>query len=78
MKLCKILIIGIFAIFSFNVSAQQNQTVPAEVWMCEYNQGYSIDDVRKVSSDVQKFANKNGMKSAQWIFTTFMGDMNPN
>ena len=52
--------------------------MPAEVWMCELNQGYSMDDVRKVSSDVQKFAKKNDMKSAQWIFTTFMGDMNPN
>ena len=78
MKLYKILTIGILTFVSFNALAQQNSTVPAEVWMCELNQGYSMDDVRKVSSDVQKFAKKNDMKSAQWIFTTFMGDMNPN
>ena len=78
MKLYKILTIGILTFVSFNTLAQQNSTVPAEVWMCELNQGYSMDDVRKVSSDVQKFAKKNDMKSAQWIFTTFMGDMNPN
>ena len=78
MKLYKILTIGILTFVSFNTLAQQNSTVPAEIWMCELNKGYSIDDVRKVSSDVQKFAKNNDMKSAQWIFTTFMGDMNPN
>ena len=78
MKLYKILIVGILTFISFNTLAQQNSTVPAEIWMCELNQGYTIDDVRKVSSDVQKFAKQNDMKSGQWIFTTFMGDMNPN
>ena len=34
MKLYKILIVGILTFISFNTLAQQNSTVPAEIWMC--------------------------------------------
>ena len=62
-------------VFSQNVGST---TVPAEAWFCEIKDGYTMDDIREVSKGVEAFSKKTGMKGSQFIFTTFMGEMNPN
>tara|TARA_S200000501_G_C20472643_1_gene590169 strand:+ start:81 stop:548 length:468 start_codon:yes stop_codon:yes gene_type:complete len=48
---------------------------PVEVWTCNLNEGKTIEDVRNVSSMVSKVTAKEGIATAQWIFTPFTGDM---
>ena len=79
MQLFKILTTTFITIFSLN-SFSQNvsmSTFPAEIWYCEINEGFTIDDVREVSMGVKKFSEENGMKGTQYLTTTFMGSMNP-
>ena len=79
MQLFKILTTTFITIFSLN-SFSQNvsmSTFPAEIWYCEINEGFTMDDVREVSMGVKKFSEENGMKGTQYLTTTFMGSMNP-
>ena len=66
-------------IFSLNSFSQNTgaTTFPAEIWYCEINEGFSMQDVRDVSMGVKKFSEENGMKGTQYLTTTFMGSMNP-
>ena len=68
----------ILMISGMSFSQDSSAPVPAEMWLCELNEGFTLADVRQVSKDVEAFSEKNGMTGGQWIFTTFMGDMNPN
>tara|TARA_B100001057_G_scaffold245759_1_gene246082 strand:+ start:250 stop:657 length:408 start_codon:yes stop_codon:yes gene_type:complete len=80
MKIIKLFLILFATLSSINLFAQNtsNATVPAEAWFCEINEGYSMKDIRAVSKGVEENGRKNGLKSSQFIFTTFMGPMNPN
>jgi len=79
MQLFKILTTTFITIFSLNSFSQNVSmaTFPAEIWYCEINEGFTMDDVREVSMGVKKFSEENGMKGTQYLTTTFMGSMNP-
>ena len=79
MQLLKILTTTFITIFSLNIFSQNvsMSTFPAEIWYCEINEGFTMDDVREVSMGVKKFSEENGMKGTQYLTTTFMGSMNP-
>ena len=79
MNLFKFTLSTFFILFSLNSLSQNvgSATVPAEIWYCEINDGFTMDDVRDVSYGVEKFSKENGMKGSQFLFTTFMGPMNP-
>ena len=80
MKIIKYISVLIITLLSINLFAQNTSstTVPAEAWFCEINEGFSMDDIRAVSKGVEESGKKTGLKSSQFIFTTFMGPMNPN
>ena len=66
------------ALSSFPVFADnhaQSAMAPVEVWTCNLNEGKTIEDVRTVSQMVSKVSAKEGIPTAQWIFTPFTGDM---
>ena len=79
MKIFKITALTLTLLFSLNTISQNKGSItfPAEIWYCEINDGFSIQDVRDVSMGVKKFSEENGMKGTQYITTTFMGSMNP-
>ena len=79
MKLFKIAASTFILIFSLNTFSQNtgSTTFPAEIWHCEINDGFTMQDVRAVSMGVKKFSEENGMKGTQYLTTTFMGSMNP-
>ena len=79
MKLFKIAASTFILIFSLNTFSQNTgpTTFPAEIWYCEINDGFTMQDVRAVSMGVKKFSEENGMKGTQYLTTTFMGSMNP-
>ena len=74
MNLLKFTLSTFFILFSLNSFSQNvgSATVPAEIWYCEINDGFTMDDVRDVSYGVEKFSKENGMKGSQFLFTTFI------
>tara|TARA_B100001778_G_C18162261_1_gene438670 strand:+ start:130 stop:537 length:408 start_codon:yes stop_codon:yes gene_type:complete len=78
MKLFKVATSSLILIFSLNIYSQSTEstTFPAEIWYCEINEGFTMEDVRDVSMGVKKFSEENGMKGTQYLTTTFMGSMN--
>ena len=78
MKLFKVATSSLILIFSLNIYSQNTEstTFPAEIWYCEINEGFTMEDVRDVSMGVKKFSEENGMKGTQYLTTTFMGSMN--
>tara|TARA_B100001250_G_scaffold393942_1_gene397253 strand:+ start:1089 stop:1496 length:408 start_codon:yes stop_codon:yes gene_type:complete len=79
MNLFKVAASILILTFSINTFSQNtgSTTVPGEIWYCEINDGFTIEDVRDVSLGVEKFSKENGMTGSQFLFTTFMGPMNP-
>ena len=79
MNLFKFTLSFFFILFSLNTFSQNTglTTFPAEIWYCEINEGFTMDDVRDVSMGVRQFSEENGMKGTQYLTTTFMGAMNP-
>ena len=79
MKLFKVTASTFILIFSLNTFSQNagSTTFPAEIWHCEINDGFTMQDVRAVSMGVKKFSEENGMKGTQYLTTTFMGSMSP-
>tara|TARA_X000001036_G_scaffold64650_1_gene55351 strand:+ start:1651 stop:2058 length:408 start_codon:yes stop_codon:yes gene_type:complete len=79
MKIFKVTTTTLILIFSLNTFSQNtgSKTFPAEIWYCEVNDGFTMEDVRDVSMGVKKFSEENGMKGTQYLTTTFMGKMNP-
>ena len=56
-------------------TAMENNLSIAEFWYCSLNQGQTIDDMRKVTANVERFSEKNNLKIGQWILQPFSGDM---
>ena len=72
MKIFKVTTTTLFLIFSSNTFSQSagSKTFPAEIWYCEVNDGFTMEDVRDVSMGVKKFSEENGMKGTQYLTTT--------
>ena len=79
MKLFTLVTTGLITFFSLNIFSQNTGSItfPAEIWYCQINDGFTLDDVREVSMGVKKFSEENGMQGTQYLTTTFMGEMNP-
>ena len=58
-----------------NHSSIENNLSIAEFWYCSLNDGQTMEDMRKVTANVEKFSEENNLKIGQWILTPFSGDM---
>ena len=58
MNLFKFTLSSFFILFSLNTFSQNTglTTFPAEIWYCEINEGFTMDDVRDVSMGVKQFS----------------------
>jgi hypothetical protein len=73
---------SIFMLFSISAygddhrSSASNSAV-AEFWMCQLNEGQTMDDVRQLTKIVEKYTESIEGKAGQLILTPFSGDMTP-
>ena len=58
-----------------NHASMENNLSIAEFWYCSLNDGQTMEDMRKVTANVEKFSEENNLKIGQWILTPFSGDM---
>ena len=68
----------------FSISAYADDHSPntsnsavAEFWMCQLNEGQTMNDVRQLTKIVEEYTESIKGKAGQWIFTPFSGDMTP-
>jgi len=70
----------IFLLFSISTHADNHRssegtTSVAEFWMCQLNEGQTMNDVRQLTKIVKEYTESIEGKAGQWIFTPFSGDM---
>ena len=63
-----------FALADDHASMESDSSI-AEFWYCSLNEGQTMEDMRKVTANVEKFSEENGLKIGQWILQPFSGDM---
>ena len=68
----------------FSISAYADDHSPntsnlavAEFWMCQLNEGQTMNEVRQLTKIVEEYTESIKGKAGQWIFTPFSGDMTP-
>ena len=68
----------------FSISAYADDHSPntsnsavAEFWMCQLNEGQTMNEVRQLTKIVEEYTESIKGKTGQWIFTPFSGDMTP-
>ena len=75
MKVIKYTSVLIITLLSVNILAQNtsSNTVPAEAWFCEINEGFSMDDIRAVSKGVEESGKKKRTEKLSIHFYDFYG-----
>ena len=73
---------SIFMLFSISAygddhSSSTSNSAVAEFWMCQLNEGQTMNDVRQLTKIVEEYTESTEVKAGQWIFTPFSGDMTP-
>ena len=58
-------------------SPNRSNSAVAEFWMCQLNEGQTMNEVRQLTKIVEEYTESIKGKAGQWIFTPFSGDMTP-